>query len=137
MTCTINFLPCTHTNQDLVDRDLSDVKREHDLKHNTDNIEHPHEVYITNVMKVIMEANVCARTSLVCGELFLPLCIVLINNYDMATSPATNGIVHTLECPFVVAPICTPAYTSDTWYLLHLYLVPSTNLSGGGCLAHS
>ena len=121
-----------------MDRDLSDEKREHDLKHDNDNIEHPHEVYITSVMKVIMEANVPTRTSLVYGELLLPLCTVLTNNNDMATSLATNGIVHImLECPFVVAPICTPAYTSDTWYLSHLYLVPSTILSGGGCLAHS
>ena len=60
MTCTIFFLSCTRTNQDLMDKDLRDEKREHDLKHNTDNIEHPHEVNITSysVMKVIVVPNV-------------------------------------------------------------------------------
>ena len=41
-----------------MDRDLRDEKREHDLKHNTDNMEHPHEVNITSVMKVIVVPNV-------------------------------------------------------------------------------
>ena len=41
-----------------MDRDLRVEKREHDLKRNTDNIDHPHEVNITSVMKVTVVSNV-------------------------------------------------------------------------------
>ena len=43
-TWTLTSLLCTHIYQDLVDRDLSEGKREQDQKRDTDTKKHPQEV---------------------------------------------------------------------------------------------
>ena len=43
-TWTLTSLYAPQAYQDLVDRDLSEGKREHDQKHDTSTVEHSHEV---------------------------------------------------------------------------------------------